>query len=384
MINKRNNSYKICIVCVLSIVILVFLYFCKKIDYLKIIYKFAKETKIKDVVNIVAILSGISGVLIGVASIRISNMGAVKEYFQQGDSLENVAARKEIYCKINNNIKIDKNDVAAGSIISFFHFWGLMVKKKYLPLWVFESASGYAVIRLYEGLQEMIEERRKDNEKYGEYFEWLYYKIKKRLKESAKIESHVDIQEQNAEGSSFYTETELKLMGFKEVGQGVQISRNACFYGKKKISIGNHVRIDDFCLLSGNIQIGSYVHISPYTSLVAGSECIQVCDFVSISSKCSIFSKSDDFSGMAMTNPMVPEKYRNVYEGKVILNKHSIIGAGCVVLPDVILGTGGAIGAMSLVNKNVEPWTVCVGIPCKKIRDREQKIKELEQELEKS
>ena len=169
-------------------------------------------------------------------------------------------------------------------------------------------------------------------------------------------------------------------MGFKKVGQGVQISRNACFYGKKKISIGNHVRIDDFCLLSGNILIGSYVHISPYTSLVAGSECIQVCDFVSISSKCSIFSKSDDFSGMAMTNPMVPEKYRNVYEGKVILNKHSIIGAGCVVLPDVILGTGGAIGAMSLVNKNVEPWTVCAGIPCKKIRDREQKIKELEQE----
>ena len=35
---------------------------------------------------------------------------------------------------------------------------------------------------------------------------------------------------------------------------------------------------------------------------------------------------------------------------------------------------------MSLVNKNVEPWTVCAGIPCKKIRDREQKIKELEQE----
>lgn len=44
----------------------------------------------------------------------------------------------------------------------------------------------------------------------------------------------------------------------------------------------------------------------------------------------------------------------------------------------------GAIGAMSLVNKNVEPWTVCAGIPCKKIRDREQKIKEYEQEIEKS
>lgn len=384
MINKKNKSYKVCIVCVLSIVILIFLYFCKNVDSLQIIYKFAKKTKIKDIVNIVAILSGISGVLIGAASIRISNMGAVKEYFQQGDSLENVAARKEIYHKINNSIKIDKNDVAAGSIVSFFHFWGIMVKKKYLPLWVFESASGYAVIRLYEGLQEMIEERRKDNEKYGEYFEWLYCKIKKRLKEHTKIEAYIDIQEQNAEESSFYTETELKIMGFKEVGQDVKISRKACFYGKKKISIGNHVRIDDFCLLSGNIQIGSYVHISPYTSLVAGRECIYVSDFVSISSKCSIFSKSDDFSGRAMTNPMVPEKYRNVYEGKVILNKHVIIGAGSVVLPDVILGVGAAIGAMSLVDKNIEAWTVCAGTPCKKIRDREQKIKQLEQEFEES
>ena len=46
-----------------------------------------------------------------------------------------------------------------------------MVKKKYLPFWVFKSASGYAVIRLYEGLQEMIEIRRVDNPEYAEYFE---------------------------------------------------------------------------------------------------------------------------------------------------------------------------------------------------------------------
>lgn len=42
----------------------------------------------------------------------------------------------------------------------------------------FESASGQAVIRLYEGLQDMIKERRRDNPNYGEYFEWLYRKCK--------------------------------------------------------------------------------------------------------------------------------------------------------------------------------------------------------------
>lgn len=55
-----------------------------------------------------------------------------------------------------------------------------MVKKKYLPLWVFESSSGQAVIRLYEGLESMIMERREDNLMYGEYFEWLYKKVKRR------------------------------------------------------------------------------------------------------------------------------------------------------------------------------------------------------------
>lgn len=73
--------------------------------------------------------------------------------------------------------------------------------------------------------------------------------------------------------------------------------------------------------------------------------------------------------------------YRDIiiYDDKVILNKHAIIGARCVALPDAILRAGAAIGAMSLVNKNVEPGTVYAGAPCKKIRDREQKIKELEQ-----
>ena len=96
-------------------------------------------------------------------------------------------------------------------------------------------------------------------------------------------------------------------MGFKESRARGADKQERLLLWKKEDFYWESCQIDDFCLLSGNIQIGSYVHISPYTSLVAGSECIQVCDFVSISSKCSIFSKSDDFSGMAMTNPMVPE-----------------------------------------------------------------------------
>ena len=207
MINKRNKSYILCIICAVAVGLLAFLYFSKNIDCLKGIYEFAKDTNIKDIVNIVAIMSGVSGILVGAASIRISNMGAVKEYFQQGDAAEHTKARKQIYYKMEQNITIDKNDLAAADVVSFFHFWGAMVKKKYLPLWVFDSASGYAVVRLYEGLEEMISERRKDNPRYGEYFEWLYHKVKGRIPDPLIYAPKSSPAVQALEETSFFTVT---------------------------------------------------------------------------------------------------------------------------------------------------------------------------------
>lgn len=202
MINKRNKSYIFCLICLLAVGFLIFLNFNPDADCLKAIFGFAQATKIKDVVNIVAILSGISGILVGAASIRISNLGAVKEYFQQGDTAEFIEARRKIYSKIDRNIKIDKNDVDAASIVSFFHFWGLMVKKKYLPIWVFESSSGQAVVRLYEGLHSMIMERRKDNPMYGEYFEWLYKKVKRRTSQFVMCECKMGMVGRNDKGET--------------------------------------------------------------------------------------------------------------------------------------------------------------------------------------
>ena len=181
MINKSNKSIKWIVLSVICLILLII----TNLDGINLpagkLSEVLEQVKVKDVVNIVAILSGISGILVGAASIRISNLGAVQEYFQRGDTKEYTEARRKLYNKIDNKQKIDKDDLDAGIVVSFFHFWGLMVKKHYLPIWVFDSASGYAVIRLYEGITRMIEERRKDNPQYAEYFEWLYKKIKKRL-----------------------------------------------------------------------------------------------------------------------------------------------------------------------------------------------------------
>lgn len=178
---------------------------------------------------------------------------------------------------------------------------------------------------------------------------------------------------------SFFNEEELKLLNIK-IGQNVKISKKCSIYGYD-IEIGNNVRIDDFCILSGKIRLGDYIHIAAYSALYGGTEGIYIKDYVNISSRVSIYAINDDYSGKTMTNPMIPDEYKNVDSRKVIINKHVIIGSTSVLIPGVVLGEGSAFGSFSFINTNSEEWSVNVGIPAKKINKRSKKCLEYEQKL---
>jgi len=179
--------------------------------------------------------------------------------------------------------------------------------------------------------------------------------------------------------NSFYTEAELKTLGLKKYGKNVLISRKCSIYGADNIELGNNIRIDDFCILSGRITMGSFIHIAAYTALYGGEHGVELNDFVNISSKVSIYSISDDYSGEYMTSPVVPYKYRKVTSKKVIVNRQSIIGCGCTILPGVIIAEGSAFGAMSLINSNSNAWSINCGIPARQIKHRSKKLLELEE-----
>lgn len=181
--------------------------------------------------------------------------------------------------------------------------------------------------------------------------------------------------------TSFYTQQELQALGFAALGKNVLLSRKCSIYGAEKISIGNNVRIDDFCILSGKIQIGDHVHIAAYCSFFAGDSGIYLGDFSGVSSRTAIYAESDDYSGSVLTNPTVPMPYRHILCGPVRLEKHALLGTSCTVLPGVIVGEGTAVGSMSFVNKPLEPWSIYIGIPCRKIKDRQTDLLELEQQL---
>lgn len=178
--------------------------------------------------------------------------------------------------------------------------------------------------------------------------------------------------------TSFYSEQELSQLGLKSYGKRVLISRYVRIYSPENISIGDNVRIDDFCILSGNIELGSYIHIAASCLLFGGNDGIVMEDYSGLSSRSAVYAESDDYSGDYFTNPMLPKAYRHIIGGGVIIKKHAIIGTGCSIMPGVIIGEGCAIGSMSLVNKSQDDWSICVGIPCKSIKDRSRKLLDLE------
>ena len=181
----------------------------------------------------------------------------------------------------------------------------------------------------------------------------------------------------------FLSKDELRKIGFKSIGDNVLISDKCSIYSPQNIEIGNNVRIDDFCILSagsGGIIIGNNIHIACYASMIGAGK-ITLEDFSQVSSRVVILSSSDDFSGDYLVGPCIPSEFTNVKSAPVKLMKHSVIGTGSTILPNVTISEGAAVGAMSLVKDNVGEFDIVVGIPAKKVKDRKRKILEIELEF---
>lgn len=182
---------------------------------------------------------------------------------------------------------------------------------------------------------------------------------------------------------AFYSEEELATVGFKSFGENVRVSRKASIYKPEVISLGSHVRIDDFCLLSGGkgITIGNFVHIGAYAALYGGAG-ITMEDFSGVSPRATVLTESDDFMGRSLTGPMIPMKYKPHFtSAPVIFRKHSGVGVNSTVMPGVVLAEGSGCGAHSLIVKDCAPWTFYFGVPASRSIRRRRNMLELERQF---
>jgi galactoside O-acetyltransferase len=183
--------------------------------------------------------------------------------------------------------------------------------------------------------------------------------------------------------NTFYTVEELRKFPFKSLGKDVRISKLANIRFPELVSIGDHVAIGPFVYISVQMDIGNRVEINPNVTILGSKKSYcKLGDYTFISSGTVLLCGSDDYSGSSLIGRMVPESYRNVTYGKIILEKFSGIGCNCVIFPNVTIKEGTVIGACSMLKETVEPWSIYYGIPAIKKGNRKKDIIQLSRWIE--
>ncbi len=171
---------------------------------------------------------------------------------------------------------------------------------------------------------------------------------------------------------------------FAGIGEGCQISNRATVYGAGKITLGKHVRIDDFVQIvaAEPVTIGDYVHLAP-SCTVQGTGGLDIGDFTIFSTGCRIITNSDDYSGEWMAGPSLPAHVSPSTKVHGRIGRHCTFGANTVVY---LIGTGAvpdgvATGAGAVLTKPCEPFTIYGGVPAKPLKQRSRRMLELEHGL---
>ena len=160
-------------------------------------------------------------------------------------------------------------------------------------------------------------------------------------------------------------------MEFKKIGKDVKIYEYAKIIKPEVIEIGDFSQIDDFTFIYGGkgLIIGRYVHIASFVSIIGGGKFF-IGDYGAIAAGARIVTGTNTYEGGYHMSAAAPIEQQNLKISYVRIEKDGFIGTNAVVHPGVTIGEGAIIGSDSLVIKDVEPWTINVGIPCKVIGKR--------------
>jgi acetyltransferase-like isoleucine patch superfamily enzyme len=185
--------------------------------------------------------------------------------------------------------------------------------------------------------------------------------------------------------SQILSKEELKSYGFRYVGNNVMIDRTVRIFFPHKVIIEDNTRIDCQSVIScsGNVYIGPYSHFSIGTKIMGGGD-FKSGAYVGVSSNVTFMTSSEDYSGQAMGTCMVPEQFRNNKNSNIFLEDHVICGPNSVILPNVILGKGVAVGALSLITHSVPSLLIVSGNPARKVGVRKIDFLEMQKNFEKS
>ncbi|GIV96202.1 MAG: acetyltransferase [Herpetosiphonaceae bacterium] len=127
----------------------------------------------------------------------------------------------------------------------------------------------------------------------------------------------------------------------------------------KSLGFGNGTSVYHNSYIYGDVRIGKKTWVGPYT-LLDGTGGLTIGDYCSISAGVHIYTH--DTVKWAVSGGRAPYEYAPVKIGNCCY-----IGAQTVIIKGVTIGDHCVIGAGSFVNRDVPPYTVAAGIPCRPI-----------------
>lgn len=126
----------------------------------------------------------------------------------------------------------------------------------------------------------------------------------------------------------------VHVCGGAKIGRGVSLGQN--------VFVGNKVIIGDYCKIQNNVSV--YDNVTLEEGVFCGPSMV----FTNVYNPRSLIERKDE--------------YRDT-----LVKKGATLGANCTVVCGVTIGEYAFVGAGAVVNKDVKPYALMVGVPAKQI-----------------
>lgn len=133
----------------------------------------------------------------------------------------------------------------------------------------------------------------------------------------------------------------------------------ACYPDRLVLGAGSYLAA--FTYVTGDVEIGEHSSLNAY-SVVRGT--VRIGEGVRIGAHSSVLGFDHTFA------PELPVRKQPLTSRGITIEDDVYIGSHVAVVDGVTIGAHSVIGAGAVVTKDVPPWSVMVGNPARRIRDR--------------
>jgi acetyltransferase-like isoleucine patch superfamily enzyme len=137
----------------------------------------------------------------------------------------------------------------------------------------------------------------------------------------------------------------LQSLGKLSYGRNLMLGPDCWFLAPDFIRLGTNVSLGAGVIMESNVEIGDHTLVSSQVAFIGNDH-----DFRD--------PRATVFSG------------RRLPSSTAILEGDHLIGFRTIIVGNVRLGRGCIVGAGSIVTRDLPPYSICVGAPAKKVRDR--------------